>query len=291
MALNNVFVTKTIQQSLDAPLPQVLSLNAFTTDFSADATAASNIATRYVPGTGTVGTTYNGQAGNTNAVSISMSTPAICSYTFSELNVGQTITPEFLAQTFVGPAINSVAQAITQGVFSLFTTGNFASGIVVPAASNMSTSVFTSGVQILDTLYAFPNDRYIAFNPAYKAGLFNQNVYTQAYSYGNNEAIANGELPPLFGIKPIMYNGGISSSDGNLVGAVWQKNAVAIAARTPVYDASQGYGVVEDFVEPITKLNLQLRLWNDMNGNWRLSVATIYGVAIGANQAARITNS
>ena len=157
MAYNGLFVAKTIEQSLDAPLPELIGLNAFATDFSTEASAAATLTTRYasagtvqdVPTAGLLGPT-----GNSTAVTVSMSNYKAVSYTFPDLYLGQTLTPETLSEVFLRPAIVTLANKVIADVISLTASGNFNTNIVVSNPTGFGVSTFVSGNALLDQLYA-----------------------------------------------------------------------------------------------------------------------------------------
>lgn len=279
MALNGVNLTAIAQKSLDALVPKLFPLKAFTLDFSDEiATKGAAVTTRVAtaPTDADLSTGYfgNAVAGTTSAVTVTLSDFRGFVYKFTDAEWAKSSIN--LYDLFIKPGINAIAGGMLNRALNLVTVANFGAAVYTgPAVGFDEDKLADCGTALTDA-YVPKDERSLICNTALYNALLKRDAVKLAYAYGGSEAIRQGYIPNLQGFRVIEY-AALPSNSENLIGVACAPQGIAIAARSPGHPENFVGDIVE-VKDPETGFTLQLRHWYSAdNGCYCMSMVSLNG--------------
>ncbi len=273
------------QQSLDVLQDVLPSLRVFTTDFSDEiavsgATVTTRVATQQSSGDLSSGYAANAQTVTTTAKQITIGDVTGNVIEFTDAEVSKSSIN--LMDLFVVPGINAVANDMMDDALALVTAANFGAAAFTGAAGDFSADNVADLAQVLSTAKVPRNGRFLMIKPTYYTALAKDNAIQAAYAFGGAEAIRDNLVPRVHGLEVVEYTD-IPANSENLVGLCGAKQGIIIAARAPAIPDNFS-GEIRNVTDPESGLTLQLRKWysND-DGKYRMSIAGMWGVAVGVS--------
>jgi hypothetical protein len=288
--LGGVNPAQIAQMSLDALLELLAPLRAFTTDFSSDIASAGSSVTTRVPTATTSGDLSAGYA--TSAQDVTTTAKTITLGTVRG-NVVQFTDEEWskssinLMDVFVAPSVNAIADDMFDDIGALVTASNFGSGTndVLTCAEAAFDADAAAFVATKLTLKKVPRaGRFLMLEPTTHRYLVTDNAIQASYAYGSSDAIRENRIPRLHGMD-IYEVTDLGPQSDKLIAFAGGKSALLIAARSPAVPANFP-GDISTVTDPETGFTLQLRRWYSADdGKYRMSLASIWGVAVGVGGA------
>ena len=207
---------------------------------------------------------------------------------FSDFEISKLKSPTILERTFLRPAIDATARAVSDDLLGLITPSNFSASQVVTAA-NFDSDNLADAASTLTTNKCPRSLRTAMLNPSYTASLSKDGAIIDVSAYGTAQPIQEGELSSIHGFGVAEYQD--IPTGNNLQGFYCHPSALCIAARQV---SRPTYGNVEviDNIEPRTGLPFQTRkFYRPTEGKWYLTVGILYGCSVGnQNALIRITD-
>lgn len=293
--LGGVNLAQVAQQSLDALVAELPSLNMFTTDFSADvvnegASVSTRVATQPTSGSLATGYAANVQGGTTTVKTVTLGDVSglVLGFTDSEWSKSHIN----LIDVFIKPGVNAIAGGMIADVLALVTNANFSTAAFVGAASVFDSDDVADIATALTTAKVPKRGRGMILNPTYFAALLKDDSVKASMFYGGSEAIRNRQIPSLMGFSPVVEFVDLPDNSENLVGVAGGKQGLIIAARVPAIP--DGFpGEIANVTDPDSGLTLQLRKWYSADdGKHYMSMGLMYGVAVGvAGYLKRLTSA
>ncbi len=233
-------------------------------------------------------TGYSASDLTSTPIEIALSSFKGFSMQFSDFEISKLKSPTILERTFLRPAIDATARAVSDDLLGLITPSNFSASQVVTAA-NFDSDNLADAASTLTTNKCPRSLRTAMLNPSYTASLSKDGAIIDASAYGTAQPIQEGELSSIHGFGVAEYQD--IPTGNNLQGFYCHPSALCIAARQV---SRPTYGNVEviDNIEPRTGLPFQTRkFYRPTEGKWYLTVGILYGCSVGnQNALIRITD-
>jgi len=276
------------QRSLDPLTALFAPLNALTTDFSADVSAAGeSVTTRFA----TRPTAQDLSGGFTPTdVSMTARTIALNTYygfvaAFTDLERSKSSIA--LDQLFIGPMLQALGKKVFGDVWNLVTAANFPTYYTSTAANFDRSDLIDVAATLTNTLQAPKMDRsFVANNDFYAALLKTLN---SAEIPGITLDKQEGIVPRVSGFES--YETTEADANGEYLGAFgMHKSALIMAGRRVDASGASSAGVeISDVVIPGLNLPVQFRRWYSPNdGQLRISCGLLYGVQKGTGMGVRV---
>lgn len=293
-----VYAQQSLQQFIaDAPL-----LNRLTTNFDTSIASGGLSVTTRLP-------TNVWGAPNDLAANGWASTPATASQVtitlkeqaydipFNELEFA-TITPTMLQNLYFPSMIKQLANGVVVDALNNVTSSVFTTKMNVASSSLLTVTGATSSLQYASQLLTqneVPQDgRFAYVSPTAYASIVAG--VTPTYIYGSPDAIRDYKGLRLIDFDPVyqyprFYDGTLPSggnkysSGDKLIGVAGHSQGLVAAMRAPI-DVNNGLVQSATAVDKSSGISLQVRLVYDVSKPmWRLAVVTIFGTAAGNPKA------
>ena len=233
-------------------------------------------------------TGYSASDLTSTPIEIALSSFKGFSMKFSDFEISKLKSPTILERTFLRPAIDATARAVSDDLLGLVTPSNF-SASQVRTANAFDSDDLADAASTLTTNGCPQSLRTVMLNPNYTASLSKDGLLMDAGAYGSARPLQEGELSTIYGFGVSEYQD--IPTANNLQGFFCHPSALCIAARQvsrPLY----GNVEVIDNIEPRTGLPFQTRkFYRPTEGKWYLTVSILYGCSVGnQNALIRITD-
>ena len=233
-------------------------------------------------------TGYSASDLTSTPIEIALSSFKGFSMKFSDFEISKLKSPTILERTFLRPAIDATARAVSDDLLGLITPSNF-SASQVRTANAFDSDDLADAASTLTTNGCPQSLRTVMLNPNYTASLSKDGLLMDAGAYGSARPLQEGELSTIYGFGVSEYQD--IPTANNLQGFFCHPSALCIAARQvsrPLY----GNVEVIDNIEPRTGLPFQTRkFYRPTEGKWYLTVSILYGCSVGnQNALIRITD-
>lgn len=246
IALNDKIFT---QVALQAFVAKLAPLNAFSRDFSGDASRKGDAI--LVPLVSSVtATTFNQNyevgGGAINFATVTMDKHRIASVDLTDVQVANSSAA--VLDNLATQAGEALAKIVLNDIFSVITTTNFGAAILTTAGSNYTLTQI-GALRKKMAQNDVPTDRlsFIGDTEIY-TGLLTSSGVAQALNYGGTEAIRDGRIPSLLGVN--VYESNIMPANNltKLGGFIAHPDAIALAMRYLVPQATGMYLAAEQVV-------------------------------------------
>lgn len=275
--------------TLEAVQTELLNLNMFHTDLSADiANSGESVTTRFVSNPSVVDFDAERSAANSSmtARTVTLNNYVGVDLGFTDFEVAKSDID--LLEMYIRPSVVAIFENVIAAGLALVTNANFTTNTVITAANFTADNV--AGLQESMTTAKVPTrDRTLLIKPTYAKTLKTDTAVQASYAYGNNQAIRTGVLPEVYGFGINEWNGTIPTNSENLAGIALHKSAILMAARQPSIP-SNWYGQVQSITDPTSGLTLQYRDFYDGNVQ-RRQLCLMYGVQKGTTNLHRILSA
>ena len=233
-------------------------------------------------------TGYSASDVTSTPIEIALSSFKGFSMKFSDFEISKLKSPTILERTFLRPAIDATARAVSDDLLGLITPSNF-SASQVRTATAFDSDDLADAASTLTTNGCPQSLRTVMLNPNYTASLSKDGLLMDAGAYGSARPLQEGELSTIYGFGVSEYQD--IPTTNNLQGFFCHPSALCIAARQvsrPLY----GNVEVIDNIEPRTGLPFQTRkFYRPTEGKWYLTGSILYGCSVGnQNALIRITD-
>jgi len=259
-------------------------VNLFSTNFSKDiATKGESVTTRIASSL----TAQDVSSGYSSAAQDVTSTAVITTLSnfkghpakFSDLEITKAGNAKWLMDHFFEPTKEATIKALVDDLLALITNANF-SNKTTKAAGVFDADVVADIAGALTTRKVQQKDRALLLGPTYYSALLKDSAINDASSFGNSNAIKEGQMSRARGFNVHHYES-IPTNAESLEGFAVGKSGLVIAAR-PVYGPVADHIAIENRIEPVTGLPFQFRFWYDPSGgNTYMSAGFLYGVSVG----------
>lgn len=246
IALNDKIFT---QVALQAFVAKLAPLNAFSRDFSGDSSRKGDAI--LVPLVSSVtATTFNQNyevgGGAINFATVTMDKHRIASVDLTDVQVANSSAA--VLDNLATQAGEALAKIVLNDIFSVITTTNFGAAILTTAGSNYTLTQI-GALRKKMAQNDVPTDRlsFIGDTEIY-TGLLTSSGVAQALNYGGTEAIRDGRIPSLLGVN--VYESNIMPANNltKLGGFIAHPDAIALAMRYLVPQATGMYLAAEQVV-------------------------------------------
>ena len=147
---------------------------------------------------------------------------------FSEMEMAKAKSPTILERTFIRPAIDATARAVSDSLLALITPSNF-SASQVRAQANFDSDDLADAAATLTNNKAPRGLRNLMIGPGYASSLAKDSAIMDASAYGTSGPLQDGELGAVHGFGIAEYQG--MPSTHNLDGFYCHPSALCITAR------------------------------------------------------------
>jgi len=196
------------------------------------------------------------------------------------------------AEGLASGAVYSIAKAVMDSAFALFTAANFSTKHVCPV-SNFSSEDLGSLFQAAEKLKLGRN-RSLILNAAYTSQLIGSSTLGLILATLGDAALKTAALPPLMGMSSYVYSG-LPDNSENLGGIVTDKTAIAVALAPPeqLVNAGEANCIFNNRVsEPDSGVTVNYKMVGDADGGKIKGIVTLfYGVDVVRDAAVRLVTS
>jgi len=274
------------QQVLKAQSPILARINAFSTDFSAEAKEpGSDVLVPMI--SGDTAATWDDETNNFARQKATLGTRKVP--LDKRIISGFQITPAQMAnfhpQWWEGKGeLNAaeIANAVLNSIAELITPENYGDKagdkMQVSLAGFDSKAVSPVRAKSIKDKKLHPSTSVLALNPEFFSALLGT---LDANIYGGREAIALGLIPGLLGFRAV-----IEIPQLNIPGFVAAPSAICVAGRTIPFLGTAQYDVVREITEPATGMTMTEVLYVDgPTGKGSMSINAMYGCQVGMDSA------
>lgn len=283
--LGGVNLSQIAQMTLDALLPKMPLLKAFTTNFSADVASKGEAVITRVPTATTCAAFSSGYAADAQNATSTAKTVTLSNHIHSTVGFNDAEWSKSsvnLFDVFIKPLVSGVVNDMVDDVMALVTNANFGAAGFTGAASTLDADDVADMAEGLTTANVPRDGRFLILKPTYHANLAKDNAIQASYAYGGSEAIREGRVPRVHGFDVYEYTD-IPGNSENLVGLYGAPQGLLIAARVPAIPDNFP-GLIENVTDPDSGLTIQLRKWYSADdGQHYLTGTLIHGVAVGVS--------
>ncbi len=170
---------------------------------------------------------YAVQDADSDAVEVTMGQPKYVSWGLDDSEIANSSVLSM--EKFGRRKGNLLAKTVMQDILSEVTNANFGAASFTGAAGTFDEDDVADVAEDCDSADWAQDDRYLVLSPSYVAALRKSGAIKDTSGYGYN-AIQNGDIPMLHGLKVIMSNA-IPANGENLVGFATDGNGIASAFR------------------------------------------------------------
>lgn len=276
------------QKSLDPLTALFAPLNALTTDFSADVSAAGeSVTTRFAtrPTAQDLSSGFVPTDVSMTARTITLNTYYGFVAAFTDLERSKSSIA--LDQLFIGPMLQALGKKVFGDVWNLVTAANFPTYYTSTAANFDRSDLIDVAATLTNTLQAPKMDRSFISNSDFYAALLK--TLNSAEIPGITQDKAEGIVPRVSGFDS--YETTEADANGEYLGAFGMHKSALIMAgrRVDASGAAQAGVEVSDVVIPGLNLPVQFRRWYSPNdGQLRISCGLLYGVQKGTGMGVRV---
>ena len=279
------------QMSLEPLTALFAPLNAVTTDFSADVSAAGeSVTTRFA-----TRPTAQDLSGGFTPTDVSMTARTISLNTyygfvaaFTDLERSKSVIS--LDNLFIGPMLQALGKKVFGDIWNLVTESNFAQYYTSTAANFDRSDLIDVAGTLTNTLQAPKQGRAFLADVSFYGSLLK--TLNSAEIPGITADKAEGVVPRVTGFD-IYESTECDDNSENLGAFAFHKSALIMAGRRVDASGAALAGVeVSDVVIPGLNLPVQLRRWYSPNdGQLRISCGLLYGVQKGTGMGVRVVTS
>jgi hypothetical protein len=274
-------VRETLLKSLESLRYPILP---FTTDYSKDLAGPGDTVKSAVPGTFTAqtlsGTGYTGAAqdATTTAVNVTLNQNPVVPVVFTEAEILK-YGADKLVNTFLVPMANGVRRAVHKAVTDLITTANFATELEIEVADMSYDTLVDLNTKLSENKVS--GERHLFLNLTASGALKKDPTFKDSKP-AVQQTFTKGVIGATAGFETITEDNDFQDNGEDLIGFAASKEAIVVAARSlPIINPGE-FALLEDFLDPVTGLPMQVRLWHEKNvKKYVLSVECNFGVAKG----------
>ena len=289
--IQGVHLEAVSEQMLDLLSDNFFAFSLVSRNFSTEVRERGDKTVTRVPSSVSVkdlSTGYSASDVTSTAIEIALDKFKGFSMAFTDFEISKLKSPTILERTFLRPAIDATARAVSDDLLGLITPSNF-SASQVRTATAFDSDDLADAASTLTTNGCPQSLRTVMLNPNYTASLSKDGLLMDAGAYGSARPLQEGELSTIYGFGVSEYQD--IPTANNLQGFFCHPSALCIAARQvsrPLY----GNVEVIDNIEPRTGLPFQTRkFYRPTEGKWYLTVSILYGCSVGnQNALIRITD-
>lgn len=289
--IQGVHLEAVSEQMLDLLSDNFFAFSLVSRNFSTEVRERGDKTVTRVPSSVSVkdlSTGYSASDVTSTAIEIALDKFKGFSMAFTDFEISKLKSPTILERTFLRPAIDATARAVSDDLLGLVNPSNF-SASQVRTANAFDSDDLADAASTLTTNGCPQSLRTVMLNPNYTASLSKDGLLMDAGAYGSARPLQEGELSTIYGFGVSEYQD--IPTANNLQGFFCHPSALCIAARQvsrPLY----GNVEVIDNIEPRTGLPFQTRkFYRPTEGKWYLTVSILYGCSVGnQNALIRITD-
>ena len=289
--IQGVHLEAVSEQMLDLLSDNFFAFSLVSRNFSTEVRERGDKTVTRVPSSVSVkdlSTGYSASDVTSTAIEIALDKFKGFSMAFTDFEISKLKSPTILERTFLRPAIDATARAVSDDLLGLVNPSNF-SASQVRTANAFDSDDLADAASTLTTNGCPQSLRTVMLNPNYTASLSKDGLLMDAGAYGSARPLQEGELSTIYGFGVSEYQD--IPTANNLQGFFCHPSALCIAARQV---SRPTYGNVEviDNIEPRTGLPFQTRkFYRPTEGKWYLTVGILYGCSVGnQNALIRITD-
>lgn len=282
------------QESLDLLKASMFPTRAFTRDFSGEMAGRGKDITTHIITEETADDLsggYTASDANTTPVVVTLDQFKGKVFKFHDTeNAWAQGGVDWLRRAFAPVAANATVKAIMLDALGLVTSANYSASVLTLPA-NLDADAVADLAEDLTTAKAPRRPRSLIVLPTYFATLQKDSVVQDASSYGSPAAIQEHEAKRVHGFDVYEY-ADLPANGQSLTGVACHPSAIALAARAVPGPENAPHVQWTNVVDDETGLPVQVRYWYDANGgNHYMSMAVLYGVAVGQAAALKRVRS
>ena len=284
------------QSALLALKKKIAPFNAFTTNFSAEASRKGDVVRVLVEtypdtavATKSSHTAYTIQDLDSTTCSITLGQPKYVSFSLDDVEVASSSVVNL--EIFGSGKGNKLGAGILTDVLSCITNANFGAAAFTGAASTFDADDVADLKDALDDADVFEDDRVLVLSNAYITNLLKDNAIQSNPNVGG-QPIREGVIGRLMGFDVIGSNV-IPGNSENLVGFACHPSAIAMAMRYLQPQPGNTYLRAEPITDPESGITMGIRDWYDNSTGVRNNVyECVYGYAVtGLSSLVRIVSA